>query len=45
MRERTRLIQGEIVIKSHPGQGTTIEIKAPLKEEVEGPGAESEELL
>jgi signal transduction histidine kinase len=36
MRERVRLIQGEISIQSQPGQGTVIEIKAPLKKVTEG---------
>jgi signal transduction histidine kinase len=45
MRERARLIQGEIFIRSQPGQGATIEIKAPLKEGADDLGAESEEPL
>ena len=45
MRERARLIQGEIIVKSQPGQGTTIEIKAPLKEGAEGFDAELEDPL
>lgn len=36
MRERVRLIRGEITIESQPGQGTTIEVKAPFKEAMEG---------
>jgi signal transduction histidine kinase len=43
MRERVRLIQGEIIIRSQPGQGTTIEIKAPLNEVANSPDVESEE--
>ena len=45
MRERVRLIQGEIIIRSQPGQGTGIEIKAPLKEATEGLDVGSEESL
>jgi signal transduction histidine kinase len=30
MEERVRLIQGEISIKSEPGKGTVIEVRAPL---------------
>jgi signal transduction histidine kinase len=45
MRERVRLIQGEIIIRSQPGQGTTIEIKAPLNEVADSLDVESEESL
>jgi signal transduction histidine kinase len=45
MRERVRLIQGELVIRSQPGQGTIIEITAPLKEMTEGLDVGSEESL
>jgi signal transduction histidine kinase len=45
MRERVRLIQGKIIIRSQPGQGTVIEIKAPLKEVTEGLDLGSEESL
>ena len=45
MRERVRLIQGELIIRSQPGQGTIIEIKAPLREVTEGPDVGSEESL
>jgi signal transduction histidine kinase len=45
MRERVRLIQGEIIIRSQPGQGTVIEIKAPLKDVTEGLDVGSEESL
>lgn len=30
MKERAQLIQGELSIQSHPGQGTVIEVRAPL---------------
>jgi signal transduction histidine kinase len=45
MRERVRLIQGEIIIRSQLGQGTVIEIKAPLKDVTEGLDLGSEESL
>ncbi len=45
MRERVRLIQGEILIRSQPGQGTAIEVKAPLKEATKGLDVGSEESL
>jgi signal transduction histidine kinase len=35
MRERARLLKGELLIDSHPGAGTTITLKAPLKTNVE----------
>jgi len=45
MRERVRLILGEMIISSQPGQGTVIEIKAPLKEVAEGLDVGPEERL
>ncbi|MHC4866306.1 MAG: hypothetical protein ACYTEX_19680 [Planctomycetota bacterium] len=30
MEERVRLIQGEFSVQSEPGQGTVIELRAPL---------------
>jgi signal transduction histidine kinase len=45
MRERVRLIQGEIIIGSQPGQGTVVEIKAPLKDVRSGLDVGSEESL
>jgi two-component system sensor histidine kinase DegS len=45
MRERVRLIQGEIIIRSQPGQGTVIEIKAPLRDVTEGLDVGSEKSL
>jgi signal transduction histidine kinase len=32
MRERVSLIQGQMSVTSEIGQGTTIEVRAPLKE-------------
>ena len=45
MRERVRLIRGEMIISSQPGKGTVIEIKAPLKEVAEGLDVGPEERL
>jgi signal transduction histidine kinase len=33
MEERVRLVNGEILISSSPGQGTTIQVRVPLPEE------------
>jgi ligand-binding sensor domain-containing protein/two-component sensor histidine kinase len=35
MRERARMLKGELVIDSHSGAGTTITLKAPLKANVQ----------
>ena len=31
MRERARLVQGELLVKSGPGEGTTVEVRAPIR--------------
>ena len=33
MEERVRLVGGELLISSSPGQGTTIQVRVPLPEE------------
>ncbi len=35
MEERARLIQAELSVRSHPGEGTVIEVRAPLRERQE----------
>jgi hypothetical protein len=35
MEERVRLVGGEILISSSPGQGTTIQVRVPLPEKPE----------
>ncbi|HTZ40624.1 MAG TPA: ATP-binding protein [Syntrophales bacterium] len=45
MRERVRLIQAEMIIRSQPGQGTAIEIQAPLWEVADRLAVQSEEPL
>ncbi|RLT35564.1 MAG: hypothetical protein DWI57_15585 [Chloroflexi bacterium] len=35
IQERTRLLQGDCVIQSTPGQGTTVRVSIPLQEETE----------
>lgn len=32
MRERARLLQGELNVRSHPGEGTQVEVTLPLKQ-------------
>jgi signal transduction histidine kinase len=45
MRERMRLVQGEVIVRSQPGEGTIIEIVAPLKAATQGLDAGSEESI
>jgi len=45
MRERMRLVQGGVIIRSRAGEGTTIEITAPLEAATQGFDVGSEESI